>query len=92
MLYKHDSSVCVKFWGINFFLILVFYILGEFLIMKAIPLELVGYELIKANTALQALLAIYHDLISNACLWNNFELFYTRPTQIREWRNSSAMQ
>ena len=35
-----------------------------------ILLALVGYEMIIANSALRALLAIYH-LISNARLWNN---------------------
>ena len=35
-----------------------------------IPLALVGYEMIKANSALRASLAIYH-LISNARSWNN---------------------
>ena len=37
---------------------------------KIIPLVLVGYEMIIANSALHASLAIYH-LISNAPLWNN---------------------
>ena len=35
-----------------------------------IQLTLVGYEMIIANSALLASLAIYH-LISNARLWNN---------------------
>ena len=35
-----------------------------------IPLRLVGYEMIIANSALCASLAIYH-LISNAPSWNN---------------------
>ena len=35
-----------------------------------IPLALVGYEMIIANSALCASLAIYH-LISKARLWNN---------------------
>ena len=35
-----------------------------------IPLALVGYEMIIANSALCASLAIYH-LISSARLWNN---------------------
>ena len=37
---------------------------------KIIPLALVGYEMIIANSALRASLAIYH-LISNARSWNN---------------------
>ena len=36
-----------------------------------IPLALVGYKMIIANSALCASLAIYH-LISNARLWNNW--------------------
>ena len=35
-----------------------------------IPLVLVGYEMIIANSALRASLVIHH-LISNAHLWNN---------------------
>ena len=35
-----------------------------------IPLVLVGYEIVIANSALRASLAIYH-LISNARSWNN---------------------
>ena len=35
-----------------------------------IPFALVGYEMIIANSALRALLTIYH-LIPNACSWNN---------------------
>ncbi len=35
-----------------------------------IPLALAGYEIVIANSALRALLAIYH-LISNARSWNN---------------------
>ena len=41
-----------------------------FLIKTIIPLGLVGYEMIIANSALRASLAIYH-LISNASSWNN---------------------
>ena len=38
--------------------------------LTIIPLELVGYEMIIAHSALRASLAIYH-LISNAPSWNN---------------------
>ena len=38
---------------------------------RIIRLALVGYEMIIANSALCASLAIYH-LISNARLWNNY--------------------
>ena len=47
--------------------------LANFLIVfnkTIIPLVLVGYEMIIANSALRASLAIYH-LISNARSWNN---------------------
>ena len=44
-------------------------ILGRFN-KTIIPLVLVGYEMIIANWALRASLAIYH-LISNARSWNN---------------------
>ena len=40
------------------------------LIKQIIPLALVGYEIIIANEARSASLAIYH-LISNARSWNN---------------------
>ena len=39
-------------------------------IKTIIPLALVGYEMIIANSALRASLAIYH-LISNVRSWNN---------------------
>ena len=45
---------------------LVFYIFGAFN-KTIIPLVLVGYEMIKANSALRASLAIYR-LISNALM------------------------
>ena len=42
---------------------LVFYILGAFFLKKtSIPLALVGYEMIVANSALRASLAISHLL------------------------------
>ena len=53
---------------LQFYLSLVFSIMGAFLIK--ILLVLVGYEMIIANSALRASLAIYH-LISNARSWNN---------------------
>ena len=53
-----------------FYCSLVFYILGGVFNKTIIPLALVGYEMIIANSALRASLAIYH-LISNACSWNN---------------------
>ena len=43
---------------------------GGFFNKTIIPLALVGYEMIIANSALRATLAIYH-LISNVRSWNN---------------------
>ena len=48
------ASVCVIFWAFLFFIVVsrVYYILGAFLINKTIiPLALVGYEMIIANSA-----------------------------------------
>ena len=45
-------------------------ILRAFLIKQLVPLALVGYEMIIANEARRASLAIYH-LISNARSWND---------------------
>ena len=50
-------------------LYLVFYNFEAFLIKQLLH-SLVGYEMIIANSALRASLAIYH-LISNARSWNN---------------------
>ena len=46
------------------------FILWVRLYLTIIPLALVGYEMIIANSALRASLAIYH-LISNKREWNN---------------------
>ena len=65
MLYKYGKRTrdfCGCFYC---YFSLVFNILGAFLIKTIIPLMLVGYEMIIANS-----LAIYH-LISNVRLWNN---------------------
>ena len=64
MLYKYGKRTR------DFFGRLVFYILGGVFNKTIIPLALVGYEMIIANSALRASLAIYH-LISNARSWNN---------------------
>ena len=64
------ASVCVIFWAFWFYCSLVSYILGGVFNKTIIPLALVGYEMIIANSALRASLAIYH-LISNARSWNN---------------------
>ena len=53
-----------------FFLSLVCSIFGGVFNKTIIPLALVGYEMVIANSALCVSLAIYH-FISNARLWNN---------------------
>ena len=67
MVYKNGERM--RFF-LGLYCSLLFCILGAFLIKTIIPLALVGYEMIKANSALRASLAIYH-LISNARSWNN---------------------
>ena len=60
-----------RFFGVVYFYCsLVFHILGVFFNKTIIPLALVGYEMIIANSALRASLAIYH-LVSNARSCNN---------------------
>ena len=73
MLCKYGKRTRHYFGRLYINFILVFYILGAFLIKKIIPLALVGYEMIVANQALRASLASYH-LISNERSWNNCEL------------------
>ena len=53
-----------------FFKVSLLYFWGVFN-KTILPLALVGYEMIIANSALCASLAIYH-VISNARLWNNY--------------------
>ena len=66
MLYEHGKRTRDLLGGVFIFS----YISGAFFNKTIIPLALVGYEMIIANSALCASLAIYH-LISNARLWNN---------------------
>ena len=61
MIYKHGKHTR-DFLGL--------YRSGGVFNKTIIPLALVGYEVIIANSALRASLAIYH-LISNARSWNN---------------------
>ena len=58
------------FWGRFIFYLTLFAILWSVFNKAIIPVALVGYEMIIANSALRASLAIYH-LISNARSWNN---------------------
>ena len=70
MLYEYGKRTRDFFEAVLFFLSLVCYIFGGVLNQIIIPLVLVGYEMIIANSALCVSLAIYH-LISDARLWNN---------------------
>ena len=67
MFYEYGMT----FWGrfYFFFKFSFLYFWGIFN-KTIIPLALVGYEMIIANEAHSAELAIYH-LMSNARLWNN---------------------
>ena len=66
-----------RFFGpFCFYCSLVFlYFGGVFINKTIIPLALVGYEMIIANSALRASLAIYH-LISNKREWNNCSVVF----------------
>ena len=65
MIYKNGERMGdFLFTFFIFFVVYVFYTLGAFL-AKQFFHALVGYEMIIANSALRASLAIYH-LISNA--------------------------
>ena len=69
MIYKNGERIR-DFWAF-FYCSLVFFLYFVNVFNKTIiPLALVGYETIKANSALRASLAIYH-LIFNARSWNN---------------------
>ena len=62
---------CTRDFGAFLFLLVsTFLYFGGVFNKTIIPLALVGYEMIIANEALRASLAIYH-LISNARSWNN---------------------
>ena len=63
--YTSKHPVCRDKLNLGWFI----YILGSFL-NKNYSLALFGYDMINANSALQAPLAVYH-LISNADSWNN---------------------
>ena len=69
MIYKNGERMC-DFWAFLFLLLSSFLEFGGVFNKTIIPLALVGYEMIIANSALRASLAIYH-LISNARSWNN---------------------
>ena len=70
MLYEYGKRTRDFFEEFLFFLSLVCSIFCGVFNKTIIPLAPVGYEMSIANSALFALLAIYH-LISNARLWNN---------------------
>ena len=64
------ASLCVIYWAYLFLLQSSFLYFGGVFNKTIIPPALIGYEMIIANLALRAVLAIYH-LISNARSWNN---------------------
>ena len=70
MLYKYGKRTHGFFLGVLFFFKFSLLYFGGVFNKTIIPLTLVGYEMIIANSALCASLAIYHH-ISNARLWNN---------------------
>ena len=69
MIYKNGERMRDFFGPFCFYCSQVFCFGGVFN-KTIIPFALVGYEMIIANSALRASLAIYH-LISNARSWNN---------------------
>ena len=69
MNYKNGERMR-DFLGVLFLVSSSFLYFGGIFNKTIIPLALVGYEMIIANSALCASLAIYH-LISNARSWNN---------------------
>ena len=68
MIYKNGERM--RDWALLVLLQSSFLYFGGVFNKTIIPLALVGYEMIIANSALGASLAIYH-LISNARSWNN---------------------
>ena len=70
MIYKNGERMRDFFGAFLFLLQSSFLYFGGVFNETIIPLALVGYEMIIANSALRASLAIYH-LISNARSWNN---------------------
>ena len=70
MLYEYGKRTRGFFEAFLFFLKFSLLCFWGVFNKTIIPLALVGYEMIIANSALCASLAIYH-LISNARLWNN---------------------
>jgi len=71
MLYK-DGKRKRHFLGRFIFILVWFSIFHGRFNKNIIPLALVGYEMIIANSVLLASLAIYHHLISNECSWNDY--------------------
>ena len=70
MLYKYGKRTPQFLGRFYFHFSLVFYNFEAFLMKQLFHSRLLDQEMIIANSALGASLAIYH-LISNARLWNN---------------------
>ena len=64
MIYKNGKRMR-DFWAVMFLLWSSFLYFGGVFNKTIIPLALVGYEMIIANSALRASLAIYHLLLFN---------------------------
>ena len=70
MLYKYGKRKRDLLGRFIFYLVLFAILWGGVFNKTIIPLALVGYEMIIANSALRTSLAIYHP-ISNAHSWYN---------------------
>ena len=68
MLYKYGKRTRESLG--RFYFSLVLYNFGGVFNKTVIPLTLVGYEMIIANSAISASLAIYH-LVFNSLSWSN---------------------
>ena len=80
MTYTKMACVCWIFWAFLFLLLSSFLYFGGVFNKTIIPLALVGYEMIIANSALRASLAICH-LISNARSWNIVKYITVHPNR-----------
>ena len=73
MLHKHGKRKRDILRHFYFLFYASFQFLGGVFNKTIIPLALVGYDMIIANSTLRASLAIYH-LMSNARSWNNYSI------------------
>lgn len=71
MLYNYGKRMLDFLGRFHFYVSLVLYIWGAFFNKTIVPLALVEYEMMIANSAQRASSAISHPM-SNARSWNNF--------------------